>query len=986
MVKRLMKGRSGKEVLIFSLILLICGAFSGIRAQDKDDLSFAKKLMHEGLYELAFDEFISFAEKHQDSPHIAEAYYLAYDCIFLQGKYRDALAKFQKFIQMFPLSSHSPFAQERMGEVLLKLGEYENAKQAFEQFIRVYPESERAEDALFWLGETHYHLQEYEKARYYYRLCMERYPDGRYQDYALFSMGYTYLDEKKYDEAIDYFDLLIDSMPGSVLAEDAYFAIGEMAFERGELDRALEMYERYRKNYPSGTLYDKSLLQTGRTYAKKGAAEDAIKAFSALIDRFPHSTYKNAARYSIGWIHFEQGAYEDAFNYFSSVEKKDKLYYPSYYWIGVILERQGKKQEAIDQFKRLSTMEGAAGYQRDAIHELARIAYRDGNREQGDILVQELQGTDRQLKALLLKANFLYEGEQYADAIMIYNEIVKAESNGVRKEAIYRLASSLYKMESYRKAEEYFNIYLTNYPEGEDRREALLLFAESAYKLKKWESALERYRSVSAQYAGTSEAKLAVMGEGYTLSKLGRDKEAYAILKKVKGPEGEGKDWLTLGDAAYNAGRFSEAIAHYKKATKEKDRREIALLKLANTYFRSKQYKNAITEYNIQVKEFPIGSFADDAYFKKAEAQRKLGDYDGSNSTLESLRTLYPSSAFVTMSLELSGDNYFNKGDFENARIHYQKGIEKRSLPEDTIATNAIHGIMKSIQRQDGEKRAVEFADTYIDRYRGSYLSERVRMLKADMLYYAGDKKAAQEEYSRVKHNRLKPAALYYEARLLQGQNQYPEAEARLKELIEHYPGSAMASKAVLLLGKVLYEEKKYSESLALLEKSDELKTDEDFEVAYMKSDLYLKLNHGEKAEKLLQRLADAATGKWKAMAYIRLGDIAAEDGLMNRAISHYDAAIKTGESLVIPEAYFKKGKALVSKGDDKEALKTFLKVKYNLQESAFTTKAIYEAAELTLKMGKKQDAASLYREVIERNDDKPLAIRAQEKLKTLNP
>jgi TolA-binding protein len=815
---------------------------------------------------------------------------------------------------------------------------------------------------------------------------MEQYPKGRYRDYALFSLGYTYRDEKEYQEATGYFNLLIDSMPGSALAEDAYFAVGEIAYEQGELDRALAIYDKYRVSYPKGRLFDKSLLQTGRTHAKKGSTDDALKAFNLLVDRFPHSPYKNAARYYIAWIYFEKGDYEAAFNHFSSVEKKDKLYYPSYYWIGVILERQGKKQEAIDQFKRLSTMEGAAGYQRDALHELARIAYKNGDSEQGDGLVQRLQGTDRQWKALLLKANFLYDSKQYANAIPIYNEIVKAESNGVRKDAVYRLASSLYKMESYKKAEEYLNIYLTNYPEGEDKKEVLLLFAECAYKLKKWESALERYRSVSKQYPGTNEAKLALMGEGYTLSKLGRDSEAYAILKKVKGPEGEEKDWITLGDAAYNAGRFSEAISNYKKAAKEKKRREIALLKLGNTYFRSKQYKNAIVEYGILIKEFPMGSLADDAYYKKAEAQRKLGDYDGSNGTLESLRTLYPSSAFVSVSYELSGDNFFNKGDFENARIHYQKGIEKRSLPGDTMAINGIHGIMKSIQRQDGEKRAVEFADTYIDRYEGSYLAERVRMLKADMLYYSGNTEAAQEEYAKVEHKRLKPTALYYQARSLQAQKRFPEAEEVLKELVEKYPRSRVASKGVLLLGKVLYEEKKYSESLVLLEKTDKLKTDEDFEIAVMKSELYLKLNHREKAQKLLQQLADAASGKWKGMAYNRLGDIAFEDGLMNQAISNYEAAIKTGESLIISEAYYKKGKALVEKGNDKEALKTFLKVKYNLQESSFTTKAIYEAAELTLKMGKKQDAASLYREVIERNDDKVLTIRAKEKLKSLNP
>ncbi|MBA7662797.1 Cell division coordinator CpoB [subsurface metagenome] len=110
------------------------------------------------------------------------------------------------------------------------------------------------------------------------------------------------------------------------------------------------------------------------------------------------------------------------------------------------------------------------------------------------------------------------------------------------------------------------------------------------------------------------------------------------------------------------------------------------------------------------------------------------------------------------------------------------------------------------------------------------------------------------------------------------------------------------------------------------------------------------------------------------------------DDEKLTEALSFYEEAEKTGESEIIPEAYYMKGKVLEKQGNDKEALKTFLKIKYNLPDSPFTSKALFEAAEIALRTGKKQDALSLYKEVIERNDDKTLTIRAKDRLKTINP
>ncbi len=978
---------TNKKNQISILLLTVLLVFSNFAFADvKSDLSLAKRLMNESLYELAYDEFIEFIEQNGDSPLIGEAYYLAYDCLFLQGEYNDALTQFIRFIRDFPFSSFTPFAKERLGEIYLKLGDYGEAKEIFEGFIKAYPENERTEDAIFWLGETHYKMEEYEKARYYYNLCMERYSEGRFYDYSLFSLGFSYRDEKRFDEAERFFKTLIDSFPNSSLIEDAYISIGEIEFEKGEFDNALAVFNNYRKNYPKGKFYDKSLLYTGKVHRKKRESELAIETFTSLIKKFPESRYRSPARYYIAWIYFEQKDYDNALSNFKNVEENSKLYFPSFYWSGIILERQGKKGAAIEKFENLAHMKDAGGFRNDAFYELARIGYESNNVQLGDSLIQVLKRTDRKWKALLLKGNSRFEKEQYKEAIEIYREIIREEKDEEGSDAIYRLASSLFKIENYENAEEYFNVYLTTYPDGEYRKEAMLLFAECGYELQKWEAALARYRNVRSQFPGTKEAKLAMMGEGWTLSKLGRDAEAYAILKEVEGAEGEKKDWLTLGDAAFNAGKFDEAVQNYQKAAREKKTREIGLLKLGNTYCRIRKRWDAVSTYDELIKDFPLGDLADDAYFRKGEALRKLGDYKGSVLTMESLRRLYPSSEYIGKSYTLSGDNYFDTGDFDNARIHYQKVVDMLRLPEDTSAVLPINGIMKCIQRKDGVKRATEFADTYIDRFEGTYLSERIRMLKADVFYYSGEIKKAEEEYGKVENKKLKPEALYYQARSLQLLKKSKDAEEKLREIINDFPKSRMVSKTILLLGKVLFEQRKYSESLEFLEKTGKPKTSEDFEILYIKGEVYIKLNHKEKAIATFQEIKNMTTGMWEGKALLRLGDIMLDDGKLNDALSFYEEAEKTGESDIIPEAYYMKGKVFEKQGNDSEALKTFLKIKYNLTDSPFTTKAIFKAAEIALRTGKEQDALSLYKEVIERNDDKTLTILAKDRLKTINP
>ncbi len=99
-------------------------------------------------------------------------------------------------------------------------------------------------------------------------------------DEVLFSLAYLLTEVKKEDAALRYFKRLIKDYPTSKFIPDANLAFGEYFFEQKELDKALQHYERVLK-FPQSRVYGYARYKEGWVYYN---IQDFKKALEVFVD------------------------------------------------------------------------------------------------------------------------------------------------------------------------------------------------------------------------------------------------------------------------------------------------------------------------------------------------------------------------------------------------------------------------------------------------------------------------------------------------------------------------------------------------------------------------------------------------------------------------------------------------------------------------------------------------------------------------------
>jgi tetratricopeptide (TPR) repeat protein len=174
-------------------------------------------------------------------------------------------------------------------------------------------------------------------------------------------------------------------------------------------------------------------------------------------------------------------------------------------------------------------------------------------------------------------------------------------------------------------------------------------YAESASE---YDRALELAEAAKADDKGALLAATlpeARSGKAYMLAKLGKKREAIALLTEARTQNGD-KAWpcTTLGAVFIDEKRFEDASQALKEAlVREPDNYE-AIKYLAQLNFQTNKLPDAISNYQklINIKPYDL-----DAYLGIAAAQEKLGQKEGALKALQSAANVAPDNTAVQTSL-----------------------------------------------------------------------------------------------------------------------------------------------------------------------------------------------------------------------------------------------------------------------------------------------------------------------------------------------
>ncbi|MDQ6894931.1 MAG: outer membrane protein assembly factor BamD [Acidobacteriota bacterium] len=198
---------------------------------------------------------------------------------------------------------------------------------------------------------------------------------------ALFEKGKALINRKKYELGRKYLTFVFETYPNDPLGREALLMVADSFFRQGGTTGYTEARFRYRdylNRYPGAPKRDYARYQFAVCYDKEHEKPDrdqtttreAIEQYRLLQKEFPNSAYTAGANdrirgladllaeheFGVGYFYMRKGAPTAALTRFASLEERfpeygarDKLFFFS----GAVLERLGRKEEAVRYFSRL---------------------------------------------------------------------------------------------------------------------------------------------------------------------------------------------------------------------------------------------------------------------------------------------------------------------------------------------------------------------------------------------------------------------------------------------------------------------------------------------------------------------------------------------------------------------------------------------------------------------------------------------------------
>ncbi len=165
--------------------------------------------------------------------------------------------------------------------------------------------------------------------------------DPRYQ----YSLGVFYLNGGNGDEAIKYLNRCLALDPKYYLA---YNAMGLALSMKGNLEEAVKSYERCLEIAPD---FSEARNNLGSVYQELGFVDKAEAEFLKVISDRVYPT-KELPNYNLARLYFTKGNYDQAMAYAETAVKLNSRFAMAHNLKGLILERQGRLDDAIDSYKQ----------------------------------------------------------------------------------------------------------------------------------------------------------------------------------------------------------------------------------------------------------------------------------------------------------------------------------------------------------------------------------------------------------------------------------------------------------------------------------------------------------------------------------------------------------------------------------------------------------------------------------------------------------
>ena len=928
------------------------------------------------------------------------------------GKAQEAIDNFRKVTAGKP-GRDSLFVREAlmgMGDAYVSLKDFPNAITAYDKFLSTVPGDSTSFEVLWKIAVAASKEKQYRRSNDACNRILKSTSIESLKKRALIRLAFNATDQNAAAQAVQYLNRYIEQYADDPATPEVLFRMASIAEKQLNDERKAAVWYEMLTNRQS-PLADDALMGEARCYERLREPSRALETYRELVDKYPASDFRAEADRRLTTIETFEATDKDA-----GLEKLAVL-------VGDLVSQHDRAslsfrlgriyfgdlknyQAAALQFT--NALEGgiADSLSAEALFHRSRsydyLSCSDESYRPKAIAGYELfrarYPSDPRVREAALSL-FRLRATSLAAARNAYDSLSAAFSQPAdRAGVLLTLARLQESADSTAAALATLSQVLSADPSSASAEEAAYRRIMLLQKIGLKDQALQEARAYLAAFSSGPHAPAVLMSAAGLSLKNGNPAGAAEFYQQLVN-----EFWYTrtaaeanreLADADVSAGNYTAAISIYLPMYHEITESPVSaggpepslLLAIANAYHLSGEPAEAKKFLFSILSREHTGPIAGQAYQMLGAIAREAGSLDDAASYFRQAEAAAPGSGTSRDIANL----LFDRGDYPAAIRTYSQllsdttSVSDRRFYEERIIVCRLRADGPASVEKQIAAFAKSFPDADTEMAAFSLEAGTYAFSKED---YARASRAFSEVIKKYDETPSAPAAAYWIAKTLEATGKPQEAVKELESLIQEHPASDVIPRAYLTLGNIWYNAERWDEaikdyrqvvdnphpdsSLLPLGMSNLIET-YDAAAAY---DAALALTR-----KYLEQYPNAEDALDKK---IKIGILYDKLGFFDQAVLQLQSLLDEAGSDLEGELRYYIAEANYNKGNYQQAILDFLKVPYLVTKKGkidWTANSLYMAGQSYEKMGRYDDALTMYQQILDRTGIDPTYKTAAKK------
>ncbi len=769
-------------------------------------------------------------------------------------------AAYQAFTDFLKInqSSHYRYLDAQYYQAFCALNLYHaDGEKRLEDFIASNPMYPKAITAYYDLANFFYTEKNYSKASAYFAKVDFPSLSAPQQNTGRFRWGYSLFSQRNLKQSLDQFNA-IKAAGGQYGPAASYYA-GFIESQGGDYENALTDLKRAEANSSYATVVpvlitnvyyqqkkdneliayaepalkresvasqDEMSLLLAETYFRKGDYKKSLTGYESYFDNH-EKNIDRAVLHRAGVAAYSTGKDDQAVEYLkSSASDADSVGIYSSYVLGLTYLRRQEKPLALTAFNTARKSRRDPSLKEESSFQAAKISYELGRPDIAiddfEMLLKDFPNSQhaREIKELLSQA---YVNANNFNKAIEYIEALPKRTPAIDRafqKATYLKGADLFNKESYAEAVDFFEKSLQSPVDPEYVAEASYWCAEAYSIGRKYEQAIPLY-----ERALGSSPKPALIGSiryglGYAHYNLQHYEAALQNFREYSAKTSSADPnyvdgMLRLADSYYATKAYPEALSAYNKVVQlNSPDADYAHLQRGIILAILKRYAEAGGEFD-RVSKSGTSRYADDALFQRAQMDFEQSKYTAAVANYTQVINTSKSSRLLPYAYSKRAASYYNLKKYGQTANDYITVLNE--YPAHPVAQDLLVPLQESLNLAN---RSGEF-DQYLTRFKQANPDakgiEAVEFETAKNLYFNQSYQKAIENLSRYvisyPESAKVPEAKYYEGESYFRLKEYTRA-LEIFNQIERDNTFEMVNKVVARVGELEFRQGHYESAV----------------------------------------------------------------------------------------------------------------------------------------------------------------------------